>query len=396
MRVLVANLGSTSFKFRLFDMELETLIARGSIDSIGATESGVLIEIGSNKQRLTCRVPDHANAMEMSLEIVEESGIHCMNDPGDFAIGFKAVVGGKFKTAVIVDQEVLAEMERLSFIAPAHNVPYAQAMRLFKQRFPSVPLVAAFETGFHAEIPAAYQTYAIPHEWTEKYGVCRSGFHGASHQYISERMRVLAGNCSRMISCHLGGSSSLCAIQNGISLGASMGLSPQSGLPQSNRCGDIDPYLVPLIMRETGMSMEEVFQVLATKSGLLGISGVSADLREILDASEQGHKRAQLAIDVYVAEIRRYLGGLMLRLNGLDALVFTGGIGERSSLIRNRVCESLQEFGIEIDNRLNDLATEEARIDSKGRRVQIWVVPTNEEIIVARQTVAVLETQQCS
>ncbi|HMO13789.1 MAG TPA: acetate/propionate family kinase [Pirellulaceae bacterium] len=395
MNVLVANLGSTSFKFRLYDMEREVSLARGAVESIGSSNSSVMLETGSKNERLEIVASNHGDALEYCLDRLRIMGVDCVDSAEDFAIGFKAVVGGRYRETTIVDDRVIEEMERYRDVAPAHNPPYTSAMRLFKQRWPRIPLVAAFETGFHIDAPHAFQTYAIPYEWTRDFRIVRSGFHGASHRYIAERMGLLAPSCSRLISCHLGGSSSLCAIRDGKSLGASMGMSPQIGLPQSNRCGDVDPFMLPLLIRETGYSLDQILQMLASQSGLKGMSGISNDLREILQAASDGHQQAQLAVDVYVEEIRRHMGGMMMRLHGLDAIVFTGGIGERSSVIRELVCQSLEAFGIQLNTTANCAVTGEARIDAEQGSVQIWVVPTNEEIIVARQVVALLETQKC-
>jgi acetate kinase len=254
------------------------------------------------------------------------------------------------------------------------------------QRLPEIPLVAVFETDFHQTIPERNRYYAVPYEWAEKYLVRRYGFHGASHRYIAERTAELLGRRDlRIISCHLGGSSSLCAIRNGKSLATSMGFSPQSGLPQNNRVGDFDPFALPVLVKQTGKSLEEVLDMLANQAGLLGLSGVSSDLRDIIQSAETGNARAKLALDVFAAGVRHYLGAYMVELGGVDAIVFTGGIGENRPSIRTAVFENLESLGIVLDPAANLSAKGEAKVSAETSRVQVWVMPTNEELIVARQ-----------
>jgi acetate kinase len=265
-------------------------------------------------------------------------------------------------------------------------------MRLLAKELPEIPLVAAFETGFHETIPPAERLYAVPREWAEKHGIKRWGFHGASHRYIAERTTILLGKPdAKVISCHLGGSSSLCASRGGKSLANSLGMSPQTGLPHNNRVGDFDPFALPPLMRATGRSLAELLDDLANRSGLLGISGHN-DLRDIEAAAERGEANARLALDVFVASVRHYLGAYLLLLNGADAIVFTGGIGENSALMRRAVCADLDWFGIALDPEKNAQAKGEMRIDATGSRVQLWIMPTNEELVVARQARQLLES----
>jgi acetate kinase len=264
-------------------------------------------------------------------------------------------------------------------------------MRLLSRELPEIPLVAAFETGFHETIPAAKRTYGIPTEWVEKVGVKRWGFHGASHRFIAGRTAQLLGNPeARIISCHLGGSSSLCAIANGQSQATSMGMSPQTGLPHNNRVGDFDVFALPALMRGTGKSLEQILDELANRSGLLGISGYN-DLRDIEAAAARGEARSRLALDVFVASARHYLGAYLLLLGGADAIVFTGGIGENSASMRQAVCADLDWFGIRLDPAANASAKGEAAVHAAASRVQLWTMPTNEEIVVARQAKTLLE-----
>lgn len=393
MKILVANLGSTSFKYRLFDMDGEHQLARGGVERIGSSESNCFVEIGDRRQEMTLPVPDHAVAVQECLRQLTDPEQGCLSQASEVAaIGFKAVHGGRVSGVQRVDADLLTEMEKMNPVAPAHNPPYIAAMRLLADRLPEIPLVAAFETGFHQTIPDARRQYAIPKAWADELSIRRFGFHGASHRYIAGRTAELLDSQSlRVISCHLGGSSSLCAIRNGESVATSMGMSPQTGLPQNNRVGDFDPYALPLIMQHTGRSLTETLDDLASQGGLLGISGVSGDIRDLEEHAGQGNSEAQLALDVYTEEIRRHLGGMLVALGGTDVIVFTGGIGENGRAIRKTVCRELDEFGIVLDDSLNQSAQGESALHHESSRTQIWVVPTNEELVVARQSRACLE-----
>lgn len=393
MKVLVANLGSTSFKYRLFDMESETQLARGGIDRIGQDADSICVaEVGSHTSREEKRIPDHAAAVRMCLEQLTDSETGCLKSVSEVAaIGFKAVFAGRLSGVRLVDEKLLETMEALADVAPAHNPPYARAMRQLMASFPEIPLVAALETAFHETIPPEYRTYSVPYEWTENYEVRRWGFHGASHRFIGTRMAQLLGrDDAKVISCHLGGSSSICAIEAGQSKSTSMGMTPQSGLPQNNRVGDFDPFALRLVKRLTGKDYDTLLNELASQGGLLGLSGVSNDLRDIENAAEAGNERAKLAIHVYAADIKRYVGQYLAVLNGADAIVFTGGIGENSSIVRNLVCDNMSYAGIELDQTRNETLKGEVLLSSDRSKVQIWTVPTNEEIVVARQTVEVV------
>jgi acetate kinase len=398
MKILVANLGSTSFKYRLLDMADERQLARGAIERIGSPESKCTVEIGAARRERTARIPDHAAAVRQCLEQLTDPEIGCLREASEVsAIGFKAVHGGAISGVKLVTGEVLAAMEEMSEVAPAHNPPYIAAMRLLGQKLPQIPLVAAFETGFHGTVPERNRTYPAPYEWAEKYHVRRWGFHGASHRYIATRTAEILGNAqARIISCHLGGSNSLCAIRGGKSVATSMGMSPQSGIPHNNRAGDFDPFAIPVIMKHTGKSLAEVLGDLAERSGLLGLSGISGDVRDLEEAAAKGNARARLALAVFVADIRHALGAMLVELGGAEAIVFTGGIGENGVNIRAGVCAGLEELGIELDAAANERARGEAKISAAASRVQVWVVPTNEELIVARQTKELLERQGAS
>ena len=283
MKILVANLGSTSFKYRLFDMDNETQLARGGVERIGSPSSDCFVEIGGARSELTTEVPDHGVAVQQCLNQLTDPEKGCLKNTEEVAaIGFKAVHGGRVSGVQRVSEDVLEAMAEMSLIAPAHNPPYIAAMRQLSSRFPAMPLVAAFETGFHQTIDPNLKTYAVPHSWAEDLNIRRWGFHGASHCYIARRVQEVSdSNPKRVISCHLGGSNSLCAIRDGKSIATSMGMSPQTGLPHNNRVGDFDPFALPLIMERLDKTLEEVLTELSSQSGLLGISGVSLSLIHI-------------------------------------------------------------------------------------------------------------------
>lgn len=383
MIILVANIGSTSFKFRLFDMNGEKELALGGVECIGRDDATVKV----GEKSWNGRVADHGEAIDRCLAMLPDPNVKLD------AIGFKAVHGGPISGAVRVTDEVTAMMTEFSDIAPAHNPPYVAAMKAFNTRLPQVPQVAAFETAFHQTISPARTTYAIPWEWTQA-GVRRYGFHGASHRFIAVRSAELTGRSDlKVISIHLGGSSSVCAIESGKSVANSFGTTPQSGLPHNNRVGDFDAYALLKVFPKFGLTFEQALQKMAKEGGLLGISGVSNDMRDIESAAASGNARAKLAFDAFVQSVRDYVGAYLAVLDGADLVVFTGGIGEKCSAFRSAVCERMDYAGIKLDSvRNKEVHAREAVISADDSRVRIMVIPTNEELIVARQTKAVLVT----
>lgn len=400
MKILIANLGSTSFKYRLFEVSAETdatgdeqELARGGVERIGGQESRVYASLDNAGSEVTevetiQSVPDHGVALEAAIAQLTADGGPLSSIDDVAAIGFKAVHGGRVSGAVRVDDSVLDAMDEMADVAPAHNPPYIKAMKQLAKRFPDVPLVAAFETDFHSTIPERNARYAVPTEWADKHLVRRWGFHGASHRFVAEQlMKNMDQRPLRAVQCHLGGSSSICWTRNGHSVGTSMGMSPQSGLPQNNRSGDIDPYALLHVSKTTGRSLEDLLVELSTRAGLAGMSGTSGDMRDLEAATANGNEAARVAIDVYVSSIRHWLGGGMVELGGLDAIAFTGGIGENSPATRAAVVAGLTGLGIEIDSTANKSnATGERRIETARSPVAIWIIPTNEEVIVARKT----------
>ncbi|MDR1925019.1 MAG: acetate/propionate family kinase [Planctomycetaceae bacterium] len=395
MKILVANIGSTSFKYSLFDMDTEKVLARGRVERIGESISPCTIEIGGTKRSHDVSVPDHAVAVRQSLAQLTspESGV--LKSVSEVsAIGFKAVHAAGISGVQIVDMKLLDAMEEMNDMFPAHNPPYIKSMRNMASQLPDIPLIAAFETGFHQTIPTRNRYYGVPFEWAEKYDVIRFGFHGASHRYIATRTaELLKRKDAKVISMHLGGSSSICAINAGKSVAASMGTSTQTGLFHGSRCGDFDPFAVPYLMKKLSKSQDEVLRILATESGLLGLSGIGADLRDITNAARNGNERAKLAMEVFVGYVRLYLGGYLVELGGADLIAFTGGIGENNYEIREMIVEGLESLGICIDKEKNHNSNStESAIHKPESKTEIWIVPTNEEIIVARQCAEKLQS----
>jgi acetate kinase len=376
MIVLVANIGSTSFKYRLFDSDAWTVKGVGAYERIGRPGGDC---------------PDYATAISRCVGEISGAGKPLGSLSELAAVGFKAVHAGPVSGALRIDDRVLAAMEEFAFLAPAHNPPYIAAMRSFRKTLPDVPLVALFETAFFDRLGEAASTYAVPHEWKETFGIRRYGFHGASHRAASECAQEVLGRTDlRQISCHLGGSSSLAAIRSGVAVDTSFGASPQSGIPQNNRTGDLDVFAALFVMKKLNLGVDEMAALLSTRSGLAGISGTSGDMRDLQDAAARGSGRARLAMDVFVRAIRHYLGAFLLELGGLDVLTFSGGIGENSPEIRARVCERLAGFGIILDGERNGAARGHVRISADGSPVAVWIVPADEERIVARATAEVI------
>jgi acetate kinase len=390
MTILVANLGSTSFKFRLYRFDgagAATLLAKGGYE----------------------RVTDYGRAIDDCLAELRAGG-HMRSSADLHGVGFKTVLGKNLTGCVRAETRVIAALEGFREIAPAHNPPYALGIQRFREKLPGVPLVALFETAFYQWMPEAATRYAVPQAWHDA-GVRRYGFHGASHKFVAERSAELLGRDDiaervrqlyqagpsplapaarplRVISCHFGGSSSVTGIRDGVAIGTSMGLSPQSGLPQNNRVGDLDSAAVPFVMKTLGLSLSEVERQMTKEGGLLGLSGVGNDMRDVRGAAQHGNARAQLALDVFVHSARHWIGAFLLELGGCDALVFTAGIGENNPDLRAAICAHLAELGLDLDPAANNaLRGTEGEISAPGSRTRVFVIPANEELVVARETV---------
>lgn len=392
MKVLVSNLGSTSFKYKVFDMPSARVLARGGMDRIGSEGSVHRYQIGEAEAiEQACSLPDHARAIDEALERLVGQGGVLQSVEELTAVGFKAVHARSISGVVELDDDVVGRMEDFYPLAPAHNPAYVAAMRQFECVAPRARRVGCFETAFHGTAPLRRQLYAVPYEWYEEYGVKRYGFHGASHRYAAEKVIELEErNDLRHVNMHLGGSSSLCMIKGGVSLGASHGLSPQGGLPQNNRIGDLDPYALDLIMRNRGLSFDEALEICASQSGLLGICGYN-DVRDIQEGAVAGDERCVLALEVLATASRDYLGAYVVEMGGLDAISFTGGIGEHSSIVRGLILRDLEFLGVQMDAEKNEQVHGEGILHAEGSRVHIHVMVTDEELVVARQTYEFLQ-----
>ncbi|MDD3336163.1 MAG: acetate/propionate family kinase [Eubacteriales bacterium] len=386
-RILVLNLGSTSFKFKLYQMDREErALASGWVECIGG-EGRYAMHAGEACVEGDCCCLTHLEALELCMSEMTRVGVTIDIAALD-ALGYKAVHGGTISGSHVVDDALLAEMERMVSFAPAHNPVYLAMMRSIRTKYPEVLQIACFETAFHSTIPLERAVYGVPLEWVEQYGVRRYGFHGSSHSYIAWKMGKERPLAQRVISAHLGGSSSLCAILNGKSVAASMGATPQSGLFHNNRVGDFDAFCLPVLAQKLG-GLDNAMRTLSSKSGLLGLSGVSNDVRAVEAAAQGGNERAQLALDAFVDAIVGYIGMYTAYLGGLDALCFTGGIGLNDTGIRAAVIQKLGFLGAKLDERLN-LSGYKGRISAADSKIEIWSLETNEELMVARGCVKVL------
>jgi acetate kinase len=391
MKILIPNLGSTSLKYQLLDMDNERVIARGKIERIGSADAIVSETSGTGQAvQSTAPVPDHRAAIELLLD-------HLRRDSTDVidAVGFKAVIGGpRYRGSFVVTDDLLQAMREFLPVAPVHNAVYISAMEIFREVLPGIPMVAVFEPGFHATMPDRAAVYGVPYEWFETHGVRRYGFHGSSHRYVAGRVPALLGRSTeglRLVSCHLGGSSSICAVHHGKSIDCSFGFSPQSGIDHAARSGELDPFAVFYMMEKTGLTETQIRDVLTKKSGLLGISGVSSDLRDIESAADEGNARAALAVEVIAYQVKKYIGAYAAAMGGLDAIAFAGGIGENSSRVRHLVCQGLEFLGVSLDEGANTQRLPTDRLISAPQsRTAVTIVFTNEELVVARESVSIL------
>ena len=397
MKILVINCGSSSLKYQLIDMETEELMAKGLVERIGIEGSRIKHEtIGKEKKTIETPMQDHKRALELVMESLtnEEYGAIKSLDEID-AVGHRVVHGGEdFAQSVIIDEKVLKGIEDNVEIAPLHNPPNIMGIKACQRLLPNVKQVAVFDTAFHQTMPAESYIYALPYEYYEKYKIRRFGFHGTSHKYITNRAAEMLGkdvNEVNLITCHLGNGSSICAVKNGKSIDTSMGFTPLEGLAMGTRCGDLDPAILPFLMEKENLSTDEINTLINKKSGVLGISGVSSDFRDIEAARDEGNKRAKLALDIFEKRVRGYIGSYMTELDHVDAIVFTAGVGEKSIEMRESIVNGLKSLGIKIDTERNNVRGEDKLISADDSSIKIFVIPTNEELMIARDTKALVE-----
>lgn len=386
-KIIAINAGSSSLKFQLFDMPSEEVITKGLIERIGLDNAVFNISVNGEKIKEVMDIPDHAVAVKILLDKLTNLGIIKSLDEIE-GIGHRVVHGGEaFNDSVVITDEVLAKIDELSELAPLHNPANITGIKAFQQVLPNVPAVAVFDTAFHQTMPESSFLYSLPYEYYEKYGIRKYGFHGTSHKYVSERAAEMLGRPLeqlRLISCHLGNGASITAIEGGKSIDTSMGFTPLAGVTMGTRSGNIDPALIPFIMEKTGKNADEVLDVLNKKSGMLGVSGFSSDLRDIEVQAVEGNERAELALEVFANRIHKYIGSYASRMYGVDAIIFTAGIGENSDVIRDRVLQGLEFMGVYWDPALNKVRGEEAFINYPHSPVKVMIIPTNEEVMIAR------------
>ena len=392
MKVLVVNCGSSSLKYQLFNMTDESVLAKGLVERIGIEGSNLTHQpAGKPKVPLTADIKNHTIAIKMVLEALTdpEHGVVANINEID-AIGHRVVHGAeKFSDSVLITPAVMAALEEFVELAPLHNPPNISGIDACAEILPNVPQVGVFDTAFHQTMPPYAFLYGLPYEAYKKFGVRRYGFHGTSHKFVSQRAAEMMGNhmtSMRIITCHLGNGASIAAVKNGKSIDTSMGFTPLQGLVMGTRCGDIDPAIPPFLMRKEGMTTDEIDTYLNKKSGVLGLSGLSSDFRDLEDAADKGNERAKLAIDVFAYTVRKYIGSYVAAMGGVDAIVFTAGLGENSPRIRDQICNGLEFLGTRIDPAKNAVRGKEQEISVEGSKVKLFVIPTNEELMIARDT----------
>lgn len=392
MSVLAINAGSSSLKFQLIDMPSEDVLAKGLIERIGINGSRLILETKEEKFEFDHDIEDHTQAVHQLIDALKDSGtIDSLDDVK--AIGHRVVHGGEqFQQSVRINEEVIHIIDDLSELAPLHNPANLKGIKVFKEMMPHIPMVAVFDTAFHQTMPKKSYLYSLPYEFYEKYKIRKYGFHGISHKYVSQRAAELLEiplNQLRLISCHLGNGASITAIQNGQSIDTSMGFTPLAGITMGTRSGNIDPALIPYIMEKTGKDANEVIDGLNKQSGMLALSGFSSDLRDIEEKAEH-NERAELALEVFAGRVHQYIGMYAARMSGVDAIIFTAGVGENSKIVREKVLSGLEFMGVYWDPNLNDVRGKQAMIHYPHSPVKVIVIPTNEELMIARETVDVL------
>ncbi len=395
MKILVLNCGSSSLKYQLFNMEDESVMAKGLVEQIGLDGSVLNHQkTGQDKKKIMADIPNHGVAIELVVAALTDKDHGVISDMKEInAVGHRTIHGGPISEASLINEQVVATMEEMIDLAPLHNPPCITGIRACEEKMPGVPMVGVFDTAFHQTMPPVSYMYALPYEYYEKYKVRRYGFHGTSHRFISKRALELMGNPdhSKIISCHLGNGSSLCAIVDGKSYNTTMGFTPLEGLVMGTRSGDFDPAIVPFIMEKENLTTGELNTVLNKKSGLAGISGVSSDMRYIEEAAAKGNEKAQLSLDMFNQRVVSYIGAYAAQMNGVDAILFTAGIGENGTDTREAICKQLEYLGVEFDAEANNCRGKEVLISKPGSKVKVYVIPTNEELMIARDTMELIK-----
>jgi len=392
MKVLVVNCGSSSIKYQLFNMNDESVLAKGLVERIGL-EGALLTHQPAGKEKVVLKadIKNHSIGIKMVLDALTDKEHGVLENMKEInAIGHRVVHGAeKFADSVLITPQVMDALEECIALAPLHNPPTILGINACTELMPGVPQVGVFDTAFHQTMPKHAFLYGLPYEAYEKYGVRRYGFHGTSHRYVSQRVGELMNEHMsnlRIITCHLGNGASIAAVKFGKSVDTSMGFTPLEGLVMGTRCGEIDPAILTYLMKKEGLTPDQVDNYLNKKSGVLGISGISSDFRDIEEAANAGNERAQLALDVFAYKVRKYIGGYVAAMGGVDAIAFTAGLGENSITMRDKICLGLEYLGTRIDPVKNNVRGKPAEISVDGAKVKIFVVPTNEELVIARDT----------
>ena len=396
MKILVINCGSSSLKYQFIDMKDESVLAKGLVERIGIEGSVLKHEkTGMEKQTITVEMPNHEVALKLVMDALINESYGVIKDFKEIdAVGHRVVHGGEdFANSVLIDDKVMKSIEDCIDLAPLHNPPNIIGIKACQKLLPGVKMVAVFDTAFHQTMPDYAYMYAIPYEYYEKYKIRRYGFHGTSHRFVSKRASELMGKkidqCN-IITCHLGNGASVAAIKNGKTIDTSMGFTPLEGLIMGTRSGDIDPAVIPFLSEKEKMSIKEIDTLLNKKSGVLGVSGVSSDFRDIEGEAEKGNDRARLALDMFHTRVKKYIGAYMAELGNVDAVVFTAGLGENSAESRKEICKGLESLGIEIDVDANKTRGKEQLISKKDSKIKVFVIPTNEELVIARDTLEIV------
>lgn len=394
MKILVINCGSSSLKYQFLDMNNESVLAKGLVERIGIEGSVLKHEkTGMDKEVINADIKDHEIALKLVMDALVNEKYGAIKDLSEIdAVGHRVVHGGEsFAKSVLIDENVMKGIKDCIDLAPLHNPPNITGIRACQKLLPNVKMVAVFDTAFHQTMPESSYIYAIPYEYYEKYRIRRYGFHGTSHLFVSERAAQIMGKNKEdlnIITCHLGNGASVSAIKGGKCIDTSMGLTPLEGLIMGTRSGDMDPAIVTFLMEKEGLSAKEVDNILNKKSGVLGISGVSSDFRDIEEEAEKGNKKAQLALDMFHTRVKKYIGAYAAQLGHVDALVFTAGLGENSAESREEICKNMDFLGIEIDTNVNKVRGKETLISTENSKVKVYIIPTNEELVIARDTLA--------
>src|SRR5690625_4290506 len=391
-KIIAINAGSSSFKFQLFEMPDEKEIAKGLVERIGLDNGIFSITVDGEKETINQDFKNHEEAVNLMLEKLVENGVIKSISDID-ASGHRVVHGGEvFDKSVLIADEVVREIQKLSELAPLHYPANLMGINAFREQLPDVPHVAVFDTSFHQTMPESSYLYSLPYNYYEDYGIRKYGFHGTSHKYVTQRASEMMNRPLeelRIISCHLGNGASIAAVKGGESIDTSMGFTPLAGVTMGTRSGNIDPALIPYIMEKTGKSAVEVLNVLNKESGLLGVSGFSSDLRDIEEEAQKGNERAELALEVFGERIHKYMGSYATRMGGLDAIIFTAGVGENSDVVRAKVVNGLEFMGVYFDDTMNDVRGQEKFINHPYSPVKIIIIPTNEELMIARDVMRI-------